>query len=238
MGAVGSLRALLENIIDYAGLFPPATLGVKQAVEEYIHQRGGEYAWMLRNFVVPASKVHQVPQELPLSVIETDPAREEVAHEGVTYFEAPPDEAARLGGRAKIRTGGLVPDAVPAVEYVERFLSDCRVHGLAFKATAGLHHPVRGEHLLTYEQGSEKAVMHGFLNVFMAASFLYAGRPQVRVLEETDPTSFRFHDACARWRDATVSTEEIQRARREFAISFGSCSFADPVADLRELNLI
>ena len=32
------------------------------------------------------------------------------------------------------------------------------------------------------------------------------------------------------------TTEHLRGVRREFAISFGSCSFEEPVADLKELG--
>ena len=48
----------------------------------------------------------------------------------------------------------------------------------------------------------------------------------------------RFEDDAAWWRDHAVTTEHLAEVRREFAISFGSCSFEEPVADLRALGLI
>src|SRR5688500_1293567 len=50
-----SLRALLDGLIDYAGLFPPATLDMQAAVARYARYRAGERAWMLGRFVVPSS---------------------------------------------------------------------------------------------------------------------------------------------------------------------------------------
>ncbi len=80
-----------------------------------------------------------------------------------------------LGARAKIRTGGVTADAFPSPLQVARFLRACADCGLPFKATAGLHHLVRGEYPLTYEQGSPRATMFGFLNVFAAAAFARQG---------------------------------------------------------------
>lgn len=52
-----SRHALLEGIVDYAGLFPPAGLAMEPAVEEFARQRVGDEAWMLAAFVVPASRL-------------------------------------------------------------------------------------------------------------------------------------------------------------------------------------
>jgi len=91
------------------------------------------------------------------------------------YFEIRPFDCAELlqtihhvRGRAKIRTGGVTPDAFPSSEAVAGFIGDCAKHGIALKATAGLHHPVRGVKSLTYEPQAPTGNMHGFLNVFLA----------------------------------------------------------------------
>src|SRR4051812_20268490 len=92
------------------------------------------------------------------------------------YFEIPPDNASELlttinaiHARAKIRTGGIKPDAIPSSETVARFIMECAKHEVPFKATAGLHHPARCVKPLTYEPDAPTGIMHGFLNVFMAA---------------------------------------------------------------------
>jgi hypothetical protein len=51
-----SLRALLENAIDYAGLFPPAELALEPALRNqagYVHSRD---RWMLGAFILPIAK--------------------------------------------------------------------------------------------------------------------------------------------------------------------------------------
>src|ERR1700737_4853376 len=52
-----SLRILLENLIDYAGLFPPAKLAMQPAEEHFKTYCDSEHAWMLGRFIVPASRL-------------------------------------------------------------------------------------------------------------------------------------------------------------------------------------
>src|SRR5437868_5623650 len=59
-----SLRALLERLIDYAGVFPPATLPRDAAIANFQRYRAGDHAWMLRHLVIAAAEVPHVPHEL------------------------------------------------------------------------------------------------------------------------------------------------------------------------------
>jgi hypothetical protein len=54
------LRALLDGILDYAGLFPPARLPVDQAIRNYAGYRQGPDGWMLGRFVCPASRLAEL----------------------------------------------------------------------------------------------------------------------------------------------------------------------------------
>lgn len=143
---------------------------------------------------------------------------------------------------AKIRTGGVLPEAIPTCESVIAFLVGACAADIPFKATAGLHHAVRAEHPLSYEKGCPRAVMHGFLNLFMAAALVRASRcdggDALDALRETDPTRFRFTDESAAWRNRQVGTDELAETRDLFALSFGACSFTEPVEELRALGLI
>lgn len=237
-----SLRALLEGLIDYAGLFPPAALSMQDAVRNYAAYRDGEYAFALGKFVVPEARASEVPREFPLSVLGIDEVKATTAQEvaqfsGDVYVEiaeiALLDAIAERGLRAKIRTGGITPDAFPAIDNVAAFLRACKEKGVAFKATAGLHHPLRCVKPLTYEPNAPTGTMHGFLNVFMAAALL----PHAdAILAENDPQAFVFEDHAASWRGYAVSVDELVTMRKTFATSFGSCSFEEPIADLRDLG--
>jgi hypothetical protein len=141
--------------------------------------------------------------------------------------------------RAKIRTGGVTADAIPSVEQVTEFLAACAEAKVPFKATAGLHHPLRSVQKLTYEPGSASALMHGYINVFVAAIIAYYGATAeevLAVLNEHDPTAFRWSRHALAWRDQELSAEQIREARETFAIGFGSCSFTEPIADLSDLG--
>lgn len=165
------------------------------------------------------------------------------------YVELPPggDLDALLpllrarGARAKLRSGGLTPEAIPPASDVARFLAACARAGVAWKATAGLHHAVRGEHALAAAPGSPRAPLHGFLNLFAAAAFARAGAAADElqsVLLETDPAAFSLSDEALAWRYLSVSAASLAQTRAGFALSFGSCSIEEPVADLRALGVI
>lgn len=142
---------------------------------------------------------------------------------------------------AKIRTGGVTREAFPPAAAIAAFLEKCAEHGVGMKATAGLHHPVRAVYNLTYETGCDQALMHGFLNVFLAAAFIkndLPGDTAIKLLEDEDPTNFTFSDAGVEWHCQSLTTEQIARARADFSISYGSCSFEEPVQDLKTLGLL
>jgi hypothetical protein len=106
-----------------------------------------------------------------------------------TYFELVFDETWRdsvpaaigavvaIGGRVKLRCGGAF---IPSIEQVGLVIACCRAAGVPFKATAGLHQPVR------------HAEEHGFLNL-LAAAGAPAGRIEA-VLAETDAAALEIDE--------------------------------------------
>lgn len=152
--------------------------------------------------------------------------------------------AALAGGSAaaKVRCGGVAPDLFPKPEDLATFISACSLCDVPFKATAGLHHPVRAEYDLTYDDKPPRGVMFGFLNVFMAAALArdnqFDADGLVDVLTETDASVFAFTDDAASWRDHSVPVVSLAKTRESFALSFGSCSFEEPLADLKGLGLL
>ncbi|HKW49402.1 MAG TPA: hypothetical protein VJN70_18250 [Gemmatimonadaceae bacterium] len=295
-----SLHALLTGAVDYAGLFPPAALGMREAVSRYAAYRGTTDAWALGRFVVPLTRVQELVaaqrevavagQPWRLSVLlGDDPAADaacvrafNASHAGAVLIDS---AEVRLGGPpsaarksiatmvehlppslrlfieipsngelaefiapiaaanvcAKIRTGGVTADAFPEAAHVARFLTSCAEHDVRFKATAGLHHPWRGRYPLTYEQSAPSAVMFGFLNLFVAAALARRGAPLediVSVLEAERVSEVQFGDDGVRWNDIRVTRQELLETHATFALSFGSCSFEEPVHDLRQLALL
>ena len=295
-------RALLGELIDDAGLFPPAQLALSEALAANARAAAGAHFWMLGRFVVPASRLGDLrallddaPEPFAVSVVldgeldaslalvadTTRAAADRIAVEtlecrasqlrGTTSDEriralvsarakAALDERpvyleldaahddletlaalhrARAGAPefyAKLRCGGLAPEAVPAPERVARFLWEANRLGVPFKATAGLHHPIRA-----YNAGAG-FVMHGFLNLVGAAVLAHArGLDQAsleRVVADERATAFALDEARFVWNGLGADAVEIGAARAQFVHSYGSCSFDEPVADLRDLGIL
>jgi hypothetical protein len=294
-----SLDALLEGLIDYAGLFPPASESMRAAAEKYAEYLDSVDARALARFIVPVTRLGELESEasdliagaaqskpwrlavlisgdasaavrlildfnrrrsagsttgaeIDVVEVKANSASDVSAHHRAlprtltTYFEIPATgnlqslvaAIASTGARAKIRTGGVTADAFPDAEIILDFMTACIDAGVPFKATAGLHHPLRGEYRLTYEPGSAKAMMYGYLNVFLAAALLRVGAPRDiarAALLETDPTTLDFGDDAITWRDRKLTARQLHSAR-EFAISFGSCSFREPIDELARLT--
>ncbi len=296
-----SLHVLLEAIVDYAGLFPPARLDMPATVRNYADYRAAADAWMLGRIVVPVARLDEFERDasalLPagrdaepwhlsaltapagdpglrgdleriaafneahrdaaagLAVIdvielrgpsaaEIDAALRTIPDALLAFFELPIAEdprglVAALAGSgcgAKVRSGGLTPDDFPSCEQLAGFVAACAIAPVPFKATAGLHHPIR-----RYDE-SVKTRMHGFLNVFVAACLLCASgldeRELVELLDEESPDAFTFADDGLGWRDRRATADDVAGARANLAISFGSCSFDEPREDLRALGLM
>jgi hypothetical protein len=185
--------------------------------------------------------------ELKASTPEEIDQRSELPSPFTAYFEIPlsGDVAplvktiARASARAKVRTGGVTPEAFPPPQAIIDFIVACQREKVPFKATAGLHHPVRGEYRLTYESDSRRGRMYGFVNVFLAAALIHTGESEesaLAVLEESDASAFTFETGAIGWRDKRVTTDQILASRAEFAIAFGSCSFREPVDELANLT--
>jgi hypothetical protein len=295
-----ALRVLLRGVVDYAGLFPPASLEMSAAAAEYASQRAGADSWMLGRFVLPAARLSEFEQAarpvMPFEAwqswalsallsgdVEEDVARceqfnerhrdarqgavhvdtvelkvhtgRDVAHAGElldqnfdTYMEVPVSEdpahlieaISKTRAKAKIRTGGTTGDTFPTSAQVIRFIARCLEHNVAFKATAGLHHPWRSEYRLTYAPDAERGTMFGFLNVLLATAALASGmdeRAATQLLEAREADRVEFTSDGVRLGGVELDVANLSRAREAMA-SFGSCSFAEPVQDLRALHLL
>ena len=323
--APAGLRGLLTDIIDYAGIFPPACLSLDEALENFAEYRRSSAAWMLGRFVVPSGMLPDLEKRLALfekdpplrlsvlvangndaatflGTLESDLSQVAMfvdRHEDAVavgafemrlpdallgtdvvevgrfvsslvdlfdryqlrrpgfFIEIPLDancrqtvtiaagavhavnrEKADDQGTAglKMRTGGTQASAIPPANRVAEFIVASSNAGVPFKATAGLHHPVR------HFDETLGAEMHGFLNVFVAAVAASADHVDesdlLPILLEEDAGAFAFSGDEIRWRELRLPVDDVVRARRDRAISFGSCSFAEPVDDLTALGLL
>jgi hypothetical protein len=235
-------RAALAALIDHAPTFPPASLSTSDALDEDRRARAGEYAWMLARLVWPASRLDELEgEDRALSVLLDAPYGGDMRAEAVethwveshsdagldgligeAYVELPLGDGleeriaalAERGLRAKVRCGGA---EVPTADALGRFLSACRAAGVPFKATAGLHHPLAAEG------------RHGFLNVIAACAFDDGAALSEAV--ELGPAGLR-------WRDHVAGPGDLERVRRQQLVAVGSCSFSEPVDDLKELGVL
>ena len=297
-GVLSSVKVLLSEAVDYAGLFPPARLSMPEAVINYATYRNSNYNWMLGRFVVTAARLGEfyesagdfvsrdagnpwrvsvvVGENLPetfrqveevnvsngpgivcdtLEIKAETPALIEDAAKLIpgginAYFELPindglADLVASLsitGQRAKVRTGGITPESFPKSAEIVRFVRTCLAANVPFKATAGLHHPIRCFKPLTYESDSRTGTMHGFLNMFLMTGFALEGYRKnllEDVMEEEFEEVFRFEDQSAVWRnDFSLNIWQLEALRRKGIQSFGSCSFDEPIADLQKLGIL
>ena len=289
-----TLRTLLSEIIDYAGLFPPSQLSMAVAVQNYAEYLKSEHSWMLGRFIVPVANLDKFILEAEkyfdginpwrLSVIMGENALGDLEkvnnfnrkNEGkfvietleikadsaefitqidkflpknlLVYFEIPPTEIltefmtalAITRNRAKMRTGGITPNAFPSTDAIIQFIRICIAANVPFKATAGLHHPLRCIKPLTYEDDAPKGTMHGFLNLFLSAAFLRQSLNNAfvhKLMNETEAKDFRFEDDKILWQDHSINLTIIKLLRERNAISFGSCSFTEPIEDLQNLGI-
>jgi hypothetical protein len=175
-------------------------------------------------------------RDLYLEVPPTAPVDQVVADIAAAAADlAGPQGAFPLLG-AKLRCGGLAPEAFPEPERVAAVLAGCARAGLALKFTAGLHHPVR------HRSVEPPVMMHGFLNVIGAALLARAGAVDeaglVACLRETEAAAFRLDEDGFAWRDLRLGTAAVAAARAAGVAGFGSCSFDEPRRDLAALGLL
>jgi hypothetical protein len=297
---VKAVDVLMDGLIDYAGLFPPASESMRTAIESYASYRGGPEHHALGRFIVPFARLAEFEdaardlmargegvEPWRLSVLvgaETRAAADEMPKFNCHHWSGSPDghavidvvelkaatpeeiraqdrelprffqryfeiplggnvdalvkAIAQVGGRAKVRTGGTERNAFPKSRDLLSFLAACEREKVAFKATAGLHHPIRGSYALTYQPDSASGTMYGFLNLFVAAALLHKGHSESTVLnalEESEAAAFEFADDAITWRTHRIDASELRDLRHGFAISFGSCSLREPVDELAGL---
>jgi hypothetical protein len=258
------IRALLDRLIDYAGLFPPAALEMPAAIEQYAAYRRGPHAWALGRFIVPLARLNEMRQAaasiagsshwklsvlalpgdaLPAEIdsVELKIERAEDIRRAsspappLRYFEIPIATDPRNLLAALADTGGR---------------AKVRTGGLTAEAYPGagelarflcdcaaLRVPFKATAGLHHPIASPP--MHGFVNLFLAAALAYHGGMREEVaatLEKTSADSFHWNSGSISWQTGRLSFDQIVAARAEFAIAFGSCSFEEPIADLQALG--
>ena len=293
---LSSLKVLLTAIVDYAGLFPPAKLSLKEAIANYLKYHQTPDNWMLGHFVLPASRLTELEKllmklsaeqtlvtpcslstilsenwELELQQIQAfnhrnkhqvaaiefrpltlEEIQRAIAHlpQGIeSFFEIPLDEDLEIylamlqetKASAKIRTGGLTADNFPQVDRLCQFIYASAAAQVPFKATAGLHHALAGNYSVSYQTNSFLADMQGFLNLSILAALVYGQKltqaEALTVLQESSITNFKFQAENISWKNCHLNLTELKTARQYFFRSFGSCSFQEPLAELRELHV-
>ena len=292
-------RTAFNSFVDYAGLYPPASLPFEAVVANYGRYRQGGHAWLLGRLIIPVDRLRDAeslaavagasPSERwPVSVLVGGPADvssssltlaraaaradsvieiqsleatastpEDIARLGAAYpagverfveIPADPDPSAllaalaRAGMAGKIRTGGITADRIPSTAFVARFLVEAVRAHVPLKATAGLHHAIRGERPLTYDDDSPRSELHGFANLVFAATLLAAGKIDgslaEALLDDDRPEVFKFGGRAGSWLNAVLTYGEFADARERVLRSVGSCSFDEPVQELQGLGWI
>jgi len=279
-------RVLLAAVVDYAGRFPPAGLGLDTSLRNYLGYRASPDGWALGRLVLPATALEAV-SALLTAARPAEPVRlsavlgsadghvldrivqfntrsrygrvETVELKAATvdelnaalglipptceaYCEVPPgpdaapllERLASTQARAKLRTGGLTASGFPAPAALLDVLGRAVRLGVPLKATAGLHHALRGSYPLRYEQGAPSAPMFGFLNLMLAILCLVRGiRAEAEAaLLEADPSALRIDDEGLFWRTLHFDAAELAELRHERFHGFGSCSFREPLGEL------
>ncbi len=300
---MSAVKKLLAHIVDYAGLFPPASLELSETVRNYRDYLATDSSWMLSRLIIPAARLTDLaaiwgeagdskatfpwrisalvpPIDAPngafssafeaidrfnqrhrFAVVDSvegkvagpeqvAPTIQEIPANLNTFLEVSyqdPDASlatiadnGRPGLFAKIRTGSVLADQIPSSERIAHFLQSCVTHQLGLKFTAGLHHPVRAIYPLTYEPDSDRSEMHGFINVFLASTLAFAKAGSFGdiqdLLDETTTANFSISNDLITWRGYQFGVSDLEKTRKHFAISFGSCSFEEPFTELIELG--
>jgi len=154
------------------------------------------------------------------------------------------------GAGVKLRCGGVVKEAFPSVEQVAAMIQTCVLAKTPMKFTAGLHHPIR------HFADEYDEFMHGFVNTFGAGIFATTfptprnSQEKYRMfillshmIDDQNAENFSFSNDSMTWKvgddrgtQFEISADNIGEARKNSMISYGSCSFQEPIDDLTQLG--
>ncbi len=258
------LRVLLDGLIDYAGLFPPAALEMPVAVQQYAGYRSGADTWALGRFMVPLARLGEM-REAAAGLADSDAWKLSVL---VLPGEPVPPEIESV--ELKIERAGDIRKAsahLPRLRYFEIPIGADPRDLLAELAATGGRAKVRtgGATPESYPPVGELArflcacaaagvpfkataglhhpiaspPIHGFINLFLAALLAYHSGTQPDVeatLGETSAGAFSWDADGVSWHGYRLSTAQIAVARAQFAVAFGSCSFEEPMGGLQSLG--
>jgi len=245
-----------HQFFDDAAIFPPGNASMDAAVNQHIAFRNGPLSRYVGPLVIADTRLGEVvtDQAIHVSLICTgdvdsaldaldgrfDLAAIEIpvvasggyvaaAGKGMAFgvptfievgwttaYDVVGAALAATGASLKLRTGGTSPEAFPSPEMLGAAICGAVGNGISFKCTAGLHQGVR----YTDEQGFEH---HGFLNILLATLIAPNQADVTAMLARTD--------AGVVSEFAGLSAGDVALARSRF-VSFGTCSVAEPVADL------
>ena len=307
MSSYKSLNSLLYELIDYAGLFPPADLDMQASIKNYNEIVKSDKNWMISQFIVPISRLDEMTSELLthfdkqnplfLSLISPDfknqlsklkhfltTSKDIVVFKGLemvaldldslsnslsntysildkesdfeplvfyelkdsknwnaeidkfTHSIADFNKVHNVRFGFKLRCGGVKSTMFPSCENIAKSIISCRNQRIPMKFTAGLHHPIR------HYDNVIKTKMNGFLNIFIggmiAHKFKIGIDKLVEILTDENSSNFIFKDNEIVWNSYSVTNSEVKYYRDKYFISYGSCSFKEPVDDLQNLGLL
>jgi hypothetical protein len=240
---------VFARLIDHAALFPPASMELDEALAADREARSSEYAEVLNRFVAPAARVSELPDEAPaLSAVLADVADARLI-EGdgrIAAVELPlegarPRSAGLLAAHRALRPLGAtvyfelvfddgwrdsLPAAIGAVAAVGgRVKVRCggarvpSVEQVALVIACCREAGVRFKATAGLHHAVRRGDEHGFLNLMAAVT---APRQRTAaVLAEEDPGKL-----------------DVRLESRELFDGFGSCSWREPIDDLRELGML
>lgn len=287
-------------LIDYAGVFPPASLSVADAVTDYRRVRRSDDRWTIGRFLIRATQLEQ------LGAVATGQfTRGEKPWDVSVIFDASPGACATMAadfhaemapvmrvsaaevkmpdtidgvedlldtvaiidpdvstfvevsdqfplrdqlesietslrvtgstGGAKIRCGGVTPDLFPTVERLAGFIWEASLSSLPFKATAGLHQPIR------HHDDALDVWRHGFVNILVASVAADAGEDRETVeaiVGETESDAFEISATAARWKDVVLPGSAVRRSRTHGFTAYGSCDADEPLEALTDYGFL
>lgn len=135
----------------------------------------------------------------------------------------------------KLRCGGVSPDRIPSIDQVAQVIHGCASAAVPLKCTAGLHQPFR------HIDENLQVPFHGFFNLFFTGMLAFADSVSIETLLELladEGSPVLATEDTISWLGYELDVNTIRACRTENIISFGSCSFTEPVLAAKHLGWI